>query len=101
MFDKQIKTWKKIPTPPADLAEKAKQLTQESSVEDLQAIFGSNYIVEKTDDGFVFTENEEEITESVSRSIFGYDLENEEVLQESADAFDKELEELSAIFSTL
>ena len=101
MYDKQIKVWKPITTPPTDLAQKAYQLTQESSVEDLQTIFGSTYIVEKTDDGFIFIENEVEITESTSRSIFGYDLDNEEVLQESVDAFDKELDELAALFSTL
>lgn len=96
------KKWIEIPTPPKALVDIANsQLKQESSIEEIQAIVGADVIVEKTEDGFNLIDNSSEMMESTASSIFGYNLENEEVLQESADAFDQELEELSELFKGL
>ena len=100
--DPQTKKWMDVPTPPPALVELAKNnVTKESSIEDIQDILGSNFIIEKSNDTFIITEKDSDFMESTSRSIFGYDLSNEEVFEESTDAFDKELEELSEIFEGL
>lgn len=105
-MDPVNKTWHDISTPPEKLrsaaaaALKNKQV-KESTAEELQDILGANYTVEKTVDGFIINEIDSEMFESASRSIFGYDLENEDVLQESGDAFDKELQELAELFERL
>lgn len=75
---------------------------------DLEAIreeLGENYLIESAEDGIIITslleDGIEQYTESTSRSIFGYSLENEEVFQESDDVFEQELVELSNILASL
>lgn len=96
--DPATKKWVKVENPaPALVTMAENRLKQESTVEEVQAVLGDAYIVEKTEEGFIITES----TNSASSSIFGQNLENDEMLQESADAFDEELDELARLFEGL
>ena len=95
-----------IPKEIQDIANKIKsslqddgnQTNESTLINDLREILGDSYLVESAGDSFDITELEDVKLES--KYIFGYDITNEEVFQES-DAFDDELRELTELFETI
>lgn len=100
---RDVKIGKKtrIPDNVVDIANKIKnggQQTNESFIDELNANTDGKYIVEMAEDTIDVRELVEVKMESTS--IFGYDIANELVFQES-DAFDAELSELVELFDSL
>ena len=95
-----------IPKEIQDIANKIKsslqddgnQTNESTLINDLREILGDSYLVESAGDSFDITELEDVKLES--KYIFGYDITNEEVFEES-DAFDDELRELTELFETI
>lgn len=110
-FDEAAKKWKRsdfahpVPSEINNLIKHLKKTgkVQESyDIDEIQAVLGENFFIETAEDGIIITMKDSSVvTESTSHSIFGYDLENEQEIQESADAFDQELDELEKLFRGL
>ena len=96
---KEVVEWKPI-TPNNHLKKLAdKGVTQESTIEEIQAILGDSVIVECVGDEIIIKENENYM-ESPSVSIFGHNT-DEVIVTESSDELDKDYDDIASILEDL
>lgn len=95
----KTKKWEAL-SPDDKLKELAKNhITQESTIEEIQAILGDSVIVECVGDEIIIKENENYM-ESLSVSIFGHNT-DEVIVTESSDELDKDYNDIASILEDL